>query len=197
MKRLTLLALAVVLGAPSFARAAPPPILREGTHPMWAGMGMGPAIEISDYVTQFKLTPQFGYHFSGRAEGPAVAVELQLAFGDGTTFGFVPMFVWDFRIVPGLGLYISPFVGLGYAGFFPDCPPGFDCDGAHGLTFQFGVKAKLVLGDRGYVFFQPVAFDIMAAEYSVYVGGPFGGRYVSDWDDAERFDMLFGGGVIF
>jgi len=157
---------------------------------MWASMAFGPAVNIKRSRSQFKLIQTFGYHFSGNASGPAIAIDLQESFGDHwTSLAIVPKFVWDIRIIPGLGFYISPFAGLGYAGAWADCPAHVrDCWDIHGITFQFGVQGKLILGDRGLVFFQPLAFD---------VSGGTCDEPLCDWDTAARWDMMFGGGVIF
>jgi hypothetical protein len=194
-------AVLVVLFAAA-ASAAPPPVLREGSHPMWAAMTMGPVVAVRDPVftgfggawspdapTQFGLFQTFGYHFSGRADGPAIAVDLQEGFGDDyVVFAIVPKFVYDIRIVPGLGFYLSPMGGLGFMTAAPDCPVGWDCDNSNGLTLQLGFEGKLILADRGLVFFRPfhLEIDIMHAP------DPY-----DEFGTAVRYGLLFGGGVIF
>jgi hypothetical protein len=184
MKRsvLSLFALTVLIGSALPAQAIPP-ILRPGTRPMWASGAFGPAINLSDAWGQFKLTQTFGYHFSGTAAGPAIAIDLQESFGQHlTTFELVPNFVWDIAIVDGLGLYLSPSAGLGFVHVGAD---GYS--GSNGLTLQFGFAAKLILGDRGMVFFRPINIDILMGDSGGNVG----------WQTRARWDMLWGGGVIF
>jgi hypothetical protein len=203
MKRLiTLLTLAAVLAVPSFANAEIPPVLREGTHPMWAAGTMGPVVGVRDpefkglfgYTvrieapTQFGFFQTFGYHFSGRADGPAIAVDLQEGFGDDwIVFAIVPKFVWDIRIVPGLGLYLSPMAGFGFMTAAPDCGPNIDCDNANGLTLQFGFEGKLILGDRGLVFFRPFHLEVDVMSHPM----------PDEFGTTLRYGLLFGGGVIF
>jgi len=183
MKRivLSLFALTLLAGAALPAHAIPP-ILRPGTRPMWASGGFGPGISLEGawgYGSQFKLVQTFGYHFSGTAVGPAIAIDLQESFGYGAVlFELVPNFVWDIQIIDGLGLYLSPGGGLGFA--HVSAGRGFN-----GLSIQLTFKAKLMLGDRGMVFVQPFGLDILGADYGY------------GFDATVRWDMLLGGGVTF
>lgn len=178
-------------------------ILREGTHPMWVALSLGPLLDVrdpeyggfeGDAPNQFGLRQTFGVHFSGRAEGPAVAIDLQESFGDDFfVFALVPKFVYDIPLVRGLGLYLSPMAGLGYMMADPDCtcPFGWDCgvcDSYHGLTLQFGFEGKLIIGDRGLVFFRPFDLEIDM----LYIDDP-----VDEFGTTVRYGILFGGGVIF
>lgn len=203
MKRLVA-ALAVILSTASIARAEIPNIMREGTHGMWAAGTMGVLAGIrdakfnyqgitvrSDAPTQFGLFQTFGYHFSGKPTGPAIAIDLQEGLGGDSdsvdieiAFALVPKFVWDFRIIPGLGLYLSPMGGLGFMTVALDCN---NCDNWNGFTFQFGFEGKLILADRGMVFFRPfhLEFDIMKVPS------------VDEWGTYVRYGLLFGGGAIF
>jgi hypothetical protein len=172
------------------ASAQTPPILRPGTHPMWATLGMGPAIKLKDSATQFKLAPAFGYHFNGTFAGPAIVGEMQLAFGNSVTnFVIGPKFAWDIQPKADLGLLLSPTAMIGYSyssvsvcfggGFFGNevC----ESAGTSAFDIQFGFEGKLVLGDRGLVFFRPLTIDIQANGDGVGV----------------RYDLMFGGGAIF
>jgi hypothetical protein len=187
MKRVALVGslLLTLLGWLPRAQAIPE-VLREGTHPMWASLSFGPAVKLHDIPTQFKLIQTFGYHFLGGADGPAIAIDLQEAFGDHfTSIELLPKFVWDFRIVPGLGLYLSPSFGFGFAAFvFDEDIPGRD-DSFKGMTLQFAFEAKLILADRGLVFFRPVGVDILPMSYH------------DNWETGARWDLMFGGGAIF
>ena len=72
----------------TFARDATaeiPQIVREGTNPYFATFTMGPAIEVAgDWGTQFKLSQELGYHFSGSFSGPAFGLSIDEAFGNCT-----------------------------------------------------------------------------------------------------------------
>jgi hypothetical protein len=158
-----------------------PPILRSGTHPMWADFTMGGAINAKDSLSQLKLGQSFGYHFNGDSSGPAIAFDLQESFGDNwVVFQTGPKFVWDIPVKEGLGLYLSPSFMLGFA---VASPSGYDS--GKGITIQLGFRGKLLLGDRGFVFFQPMGFDISWLSYNGYS------------NTGVRYELLFGGGVTF
>jgi hypothetical protein len=184
----TLAGLAVILGS-AVGYAEIPPILRPGTRPMWASLGMGGAINVKDSGSQFKLTQDFGYHFTssfgGPSAGPAIAIVLQEGFGNNfISFEIGPRFVWDIPVVQNLGLYLSPSLTLGYAyaGTSVDCGPYVDCGGgASAFNLGLAFAAKLILADRGMVFFQPFGIDMGIRGEGVSV----------------RYDLIFGGGVIF
>jgi hypothetical protein len=189
--------------APS-VEAQIPPVVRSGTHPMWASFSFGPAIGIRDgefdvsafggtyevdYPTpdQLKLVQSFGYHFSGNASGPAIALDLQESVGDDHfLFELVPRFLWDIPVVSGLGFYLSPSFGFGYVYGEPD-----DCDdcSGHGFTLQFAFEGKLVLADRALIFFRPVCIDVMP------INAQWGNW--DDWITPVRYELLVGGGAIF
>lgn len=199
----------LVLGTASVASAIPP-ILREGTRPMWAQMNMGFIVGVRDpefeyqghkwegkAPDQFMLTQTWGYHFSGNASGPAIAVDLQESFGDDfdIVFQIVPKFVWDIRIKEGLGVYLSPIGGLGFVTAKPDCPSGADCDNWNGVVFQMGFEGKMILADRGMVCFRPFHLEIAHTKTPSFNTG-FGSTD-SAWGTSVRYGILFGGGVIF
>ena len=161
--------------APTRAEAIPP-ALQSGTRPMWAFFGMGGAIGISNLGSQFRLTEEFGYHFSGKSDGPAIGGFLSESFGAGF-FGFQvgPKFTWDFQIVKDLGVYLAPTFHIAFA------LAGAGGSAVAGFNFGLGFEGKLVIMNRGIVFFRPFERDFVAAEYG------FGARY----------NLSFGGGVIF
>jgi hypothetical protein len=178
MKALTLSLAALLLASVASTTAAAAPLLRPGTRAMWASVGLGPAAELDTVSTQFKLTQTFGYHFSGSSSGPALALELQESFGKGVLFLEVgPKFVWDIQLIDGIGFYLSPSAMAGFA-------HASNGGSLSGFTLQLGVEAKLVLGDRGMVFFRPVCVDII-------------GLSSGDLHVGSRWDLIFGGGVTF
>jgi hypothetical protein len=196
MKRAVLLSTIIcgLFAMESMSRAEIPPLLRPGTHPMWASLAMGGGLGVSwssggysggaGGASQFKLIEQFGYHlssnFGGPAAGPAIAIDLQESFGGDTStvIEILPRFVWDIPIIQNLGLYLSPSLGIGYARIFGG-------DGVNAATIQLDFEGKLILGDRGFVFFRPFGLDIMASSVN-------GNSYT-----LVRWDLMFGGGVIF
>jgi hypothetical protein len=167
--------LMAVTSMPTTAEAIPP-ALRPSTRPMFATFALGPAIEISDSWTQFKLEQAFGYHFFGGGSGPAIGGAISEAFGKGVfVFSVAPRFWWDIQPVQGLGLYIAPFAQLGFA------IASGSGDSRAFFNMQFGVEPRLVINNRIMVFWKIMAFDIN-------IGGDF---------SPIRYDMLFGAGATF
>ena len=152
-------------------------IIAPGTRPMWAALALGPAIGVVDFpVTQFKLEQEFGYHFSGDSSGPAIGANIGESFGS----GFVVVqpgakFWWDIQIVDDMAIYVSPNAKIGYGGYFGGG------GSAHTFNWEIAAEGKVVLGDRGLVFFRPFALDMFAGD----------GGFVM------RYDLMFGGGVTF
>jgi hypothetical protein len=202
------------------AEAAVPRVLREGTRPMAFLLGLGPSWGIGGsrwfygdgydaryggwgrYGGNFKLSQEFMGHFSGNASGPALGVLLNETF-NGPYFGFAiaPKFTYDIRVKPGLGLYISPSVSLGYSltHYRPYYYQGY-YSGAnyHAANLQFGVAVKLMLNDRWLVFAQVPNFDFLIGPGGYYYnngvcppGAGCGTYFVA------RLDFMLGGGVTF
>ncbi len=156
-------------------------IIEPGTRPMWAALALGPAIGVVDVgVTQFKLEQEFGYHFSGDSSGPAIGANIGESFGSGAVV-VQPgaKFWWDIQILDDMAIYISPNAKLGYGGVFAGGAS------AHSFNWQVAAEGKVILGDRGLVFFRPLALDFFA-------GDGFGLNGF-----AMRYDLMFGGGVTF
>lgn len=175
---LTALCFAAIISAENTASAAVPPILREGTYTNWVAFSMGPSIALLHAPNQLLLEQTYGHHFSGDASGPAIAVDVQEHVAGGMfVLQLGPRFVYDIQIVDGLGLYLSPSVGFEYT--FSSAGPN------NGFSVPFLFKVKLVLGNRGLVFFQPVGIDFMALF-----------RPNNNYT-ALQYDLMFGGGVIF
>ncbi len=179
----------VLLTASAPARAEFPELLKEADgRAFWASLAMGPAIGMYGVGTQFKLIETFGWHFKGGATGPAMALDLSEAFGGGFfTLDITPRFVWDIRIIEGLGFYLSPSGGLGFSySTYGDCRTvaggGSICGYGNwtGLHITAALDGKLILGNRWLVFFRPVRLDFY------YHGGT-----------AMRYSLMFGGGAIF
>lgn len=192
MRRLApvIAALVIFFALAENANAAIPPILRRGTRRMWAGGGLGAASHLTTGgFTQFKLIQTFGFHFKRASEGPAIAFDLHESFGGSQSVGWVTVssgyttlqmtarFLWDIPIVDGLGLYLSPNAGIGVGILLPS---GGSAEAAFNLRFAF--KGKLMLGDRGYVYVEPIGIDIFLGHAS--------GSYT-------RYDFLLGGGIGF
>lgn len=180
----TLAALAVACGlllAAPPATAAVPPELRPVTRAFFANFALGPAIRVDDLPTQLKLIEEVGFHLQGGMEGPAIGLSLAQSFGD-SAFGLQvgPKFWWDLQPVAGLGLYIAPMAQVGYALLSFDAPRRGRDETASYFDLQFGCEVRLAINDRAIVTYRPFTIDILAGEH---VG--------------VRYDMMFGGGVVF
>lgn len=142
--------------------------------------------------TRAKLAVDFGYHFSGEFEGPAIGATIEQTFSE-NFYVFNPgfKFWWDIQPVDDYGIYIAPFAKAGYAlatcsrrylrtywGFGPDpCPH-------HAFNIGLGVEGRLVLDDRWVVLLRPVQVD-------TYLGNMFGHSF---W---LNYSLLVGGGASF
>jgi hypothetical protein len=178
----------VLLGMTAEAQAVPR-ILRPGTRP-WVfigGVGFTGAMFANGYGTnyysrrsvgysrlhQFKLMEDIGGHFSGDASGPALGASFEQSFGNGYwKLQGGPKFWWDIQPVKNLGLYIAPEVRIG--------PGAWGNGDARGyFNTQIGCSGRLILGDRGIVFFKPFTMDL-ATNFDWYAG---------------YWDVMAGGGV--
>ncbi|HHH10471.1 MAG TPA: hypothetical protein ENK23_00125 [Sorangium sp.] len=150
-------------------------ILAPGTRPMWVAGAIGPTLGISNLtVNQFKLEQEFGYHFSGDSSGPAIGASIGESFGSGFTV-LTPgaKFWWDIQIIDDMAIYVSPSAKLGYGGFFGGGTS------VSAFNWELAAEGKVVLGDRGMLFFRPVGVDFFADDNGL----------------AVRYDIMLGGGV--
>src|SRR5687768_9804781 len=85
----------LLLGAGDARAEEDAPVLGPGTQPMFVEAGLGPSIfmgasgeggSVQGGFTQFKLWQEFGYHFSGTADGPAIGVNIEEAFIENVRF---------------------------------------------------------------------------------------------------------------
>lgn len=178
----------ILLGAVPEAQAVPR-ILRPGTRP-WVfigGLGFTGGVFADgwgnyysyrgrSYVSnlhQFKLMEDIGGHFSGDASGPALGASFEQSFGNGYwKVQGGPKFWWDIQPVDDLGLYIAPEIRIGPGAWGNGDARGF-------LNTQIGCSGRLILGDRGIVFFKPFTMDL-ATDFDWYAG---------------FWDVMAGGGV--
>lgn len=162
----------VMLAAATSAHALPPDRSR---NVMYATGALGPAIGLHNSSTQFKLIEEFGYHLSNSGVGPAVGGSLSEAFGSGIfVFEIGPLFRYDILITRIFGL--SPVAQIGLIVGSVD---GFES--SVGFDMQFGLDARIWLGEHGLLFVRPIGLDI-----GLFSGGT-----------AVRYDLMFGGGGTF
>ena len=164
-----------------------PAILKPSSRPMWFSGGVGPAwYGLRGRGTfgrrgRFKVGMDWGYHFSGKGEGPAIGVSLEQTFAD-RLFSLNPAakFLWDIEI-KDMAVYIAPFAKAGY--WFGDCDRG--CRTSHAFNIGVGVEGRVVLWDRLLLFLRPVQVDAL----------------VGDLPDTDNFwinySILVGAGVTF
>lgn len=164
-----------------------PEILRPGTKPMFFVGAIGPTFFginkkfDAKNGSRGKLALDFGYHFDGAMEGPAIGATVEQTFSN-KFYVINPAFKfwWDIQPVDGLGLTIAPFAKAGYAGAF--CG-GNECPG-HAFNLGFGAEGRLVLDDIGLVLVRPLQFDN-------YLGNMFDETFLL------TYSFLVGGGLIF
>lgn len=166
-------------------------VLRPSSHATFAGFGIGPSFGLTGCneagcssagnVSQLKLAQEIGYHVSGHGEGFAIGASMEEAFGDNLV-RLQPgvKLWWDIQPSNDLALYIAPTLKLGYAFFSVDAGP-FGSATDHAFNAQVGVEGRLVLGDRGMVFFRPFTLDTFTNDSGVLL----------------TYDIMFGGAVTF
>jgi hypothetical protein len=168
-----------------------PDILRPSTRPMWGVLGFGPDLFDLDlggrgapgarrqgFVTRFSVVADFGWHFDGSGEGPAIGGTVEQTFGSGLyTFSPGGKFWWDIEIAD-MAIYVAPFGKVGYVlgsggGSF-----------VHGLNLGFGAEGRVVLDDRWMLIARPAAIDLFI--------GDFGGDNL-----VVNASFIIGGGATF
>ena len=160
-------------------------VLRPGTRPMFFAGAIGPTFfglnrTIRTSRTRGKLALDFGYHFSGDFEGPAIGATIEQTF-DNHFYVFNPgfKFWWDIQPADDYGIYIAPFAKAGYAitGCGAGCP-------YNAFNIGFGAEGRILFNDRGMALFRPLQID-------TYLGDFFRETF---W---LNYSVLIGGGVIF
>ncbi len=154
--------------------------------PFLVSLSLGPAMELHEVPSQFKLAAGFGYHFSGSSTGPALGGEIQLGFVDFVSVVIGARFSWDLLLAGPheLGFILSPRALLGFAHLGELCVGRFCGVARNGLSLQLGVEGRLLLARRFYVSFQPIGIDLL-----ITANG--------DTSAGLRYDLMLGGGMIF
>lgn len=195
-----LLSLAMTLACASASRdaAAAPAILEPSDRPHFFAGGIGPNFYAFNrgcggrfrnrYVcgrTTFKVGLDYGYHFSGKFEGPAIGVSVEQTFDDALyTFNPAFKFWWDIEIAD-MAIYITPWAKAGYmlgSDFLDD--DIFVDDTVHGFNIGAGVEGRVVLNNRGLLFLRPIHIDTFLGDF------PGDEIFVLNWT------VLLGGGVV-
>jgi len=172
-RAIALVALAVLLAWASPAQAGD--VLRPGSKPWFATFALGPSIFVEPSGhTLFKMSQEIGHHFSGDASGFALGLSIEESFVRMFRLGVGPKLWYDIQPSDDLGIYITPGMRLGY-GYW-------SAGGASASSFalQIPLAVRMVLGDAGMVYFQPITPDM-------YINEGF----------AMTWDIMFGGGAIF
>jgi hypothetical protein len=164
-------------------------ILVPSTRPMFFVGGVGPeffGLNVKDDGAlpgakrtrlrgRAKIVLDFGYHFSGDGEGPAIGVTIEQS-ADDNFYVFNPAFKfwWDIQITD-LAVYVAPFAAAGYAlGACKGCSLG------HAFNLDVGAEGRMVFVDRWMAFFRPVQLDFFFGDfleekfllhYAIVVGG--------------------------
>lgn len=171
----TLLIAGLLFSSPAKASG----MLGPNTRDFFAGLTLGGGIKLSKSVSQFKLAQEFGWR-GLRIGGLAIGATLQESFGDNwTLFAIAPKVWWDFQILSNMGLYVTPFLHMGYQ--YSSFSFAGQSLGTSAFNWQFGVLGKLIINNRFYVLFQPFAIDLSHSKDGT----------------GARYDIQFGGGLTF
>ncbi len=150
-----------------------PDILRPSTRPMWIVGGVGPNLYDldfggrpapgqgrRDFFTRVLLTADFGYHFDGSGEGPALGAAIEQTIGSGLyTFNPAAKFWWDIEIAD-MAIYVAPFAKAGYV--LGSARGAL----AHGFNLGFGAEGRVVLDDRWMLFARPGQIDLIFGDFA-------------------------------
>jgi hypothetical protein len=158
---------------------------------MWLVGGFGPDLYDLDFggtrppgargdafFTRVLLVADFGYHFSGDGEGPAIGGAIEQTFGSSLyTFNPAGKFWWDIQITD-MAIYVAPFGKLGYV------LGSAGGQVAHGFNIGLGAEGRVVLDDRWMLFARPGQFDMILGDFA---GDSF----------TASLSFLIGGGATF
>jgi hypothetical protein len=197
MRRSTLAAAAAFLVLLSLSGAAEAQdILAPSDRPHFFAGGVGPTFYAfhrpcrqfrSRYLcrrTAFKAGLDYGYHFSGEFEGPAIGVSIEQTFDD-SLYTFNPAFKlwWDIEIADK-AIYVTPFAKIGYLLGSDWFDHSFGQDFIHGLNLGFGVEGRTVLHNRALLFLRLIHVDTFLGDF------PDDDIFLANWT------ILIGGGVV-
>lgn len=108
----------------------------------------------------YRVDAEFGYHFSGRADGFVLAIRQAFLLGWGSAGITQARIGWDIAVPIGdeMELTIAPYAHLGAA--YP-----FD-GGKAGFLFGFGADAKLFFSRTFglYAFLRPIEFGLLTTD---------------------------------
>lgn len=151
-----------------------------GVGPVFWGLNASRSRWSRGVYTRFKTGLDWGYHFSGNGEGPAIGASLEQEFIDFYFFNPAFKFWYDIEIAD-MAIYVAPLAKAGYA--MATCS---GCSTGHYFNLGVGAEGRVVLGDRGMVYFRPIQIDSF-----------FGSRtFYNDWF-VLNYSAMIGGGVTF
>jgi hypothetical protein len=135
----------------------------------YVGLGIGPAVHVQTWPTQFRVEEEIGYFFDGRPEGFFIAFTASQAFGgDFYTFVFAGRFGYFFNF------YRRDFTfQIGPVGAVPGfaMAPITNNVNAH-FHFALGLQARLLLME------EKLAIYVRPLEFEFGIGSLIGIRYV-------------------
>lgn len=166
-------------------------LLRPGTRPMFFNLAFGPTFFAVNSENRFggrgrlnrsrgKLAFDFGYHFSGEFDGPAIGATIEQTIDD-NLYTFHPgfKFWWDIQVVEEYEIDITPFADVGYMFLSFD-----DFRDEHAFVFAFGVEGRVLLDDRWVLLFRPIHVQNLLTS-------------INNNSFLINFSVLVGGGVTF
>ena len=135
----------------------------------YVGGGIGPAVHIEGWPTQFRLEEEIGYYVFDRPEGFFVAFAPYQSFASGWTLALAPRFGWMFNLYRrDLTFQLGATVTIpGFAGAGCDVAP-FGCGSADAFFhFSPSIMARLlILEEHLAIFFRPLEFEVAIGRYN-------------------------------
>ena len=150
----------------------------------YIGGGVGPAVQIDDAPTQFRIELEIGYYFTGRPRGFFLAFSPAQSYGRGWGIFTFPLrlgAMFDLHRSRDFTFQLGPTgtVGFALSNWFDNRR---DLDAWFHLSVSFGLRF-LVLNERLAIFIRPVEFEF-------FVGDAY---YTDGWDrEAIRYVAVAG-----
>ncbi len=155
----------------------------------YVGGGLGPAVRIHDWPTQFRLEQEVGYYFEGRPEGFFIGLTPSESFSEHNwVLTIAPRFGYVFNLyrAGGIAFQLGPagtIPGLAVAGCYGD----LDCEVDAYFHFSVSLLLRLLIADeRVAIYLRPLELEFAFGDEMNRVIGDF-------WEDHAIRYVLAGG----